>query len=82
MKKIRIRHLILIALIFVQCSVDQDESNLDLIQGENVQNEDNKASDSTKKYVEGEPKPLADAKGKLQSKANKVALQAGADFIQ
>jgi len=47
MKKIRIRHLILIALIFVQCSVDQDESNLDLIQGENVQNEDNKASDST-----------------------------------
>ena len=41
-----------------------------------------KASDSTKKYVEAEPKPLADAKGKLQSKANKVALQAGADFIQ
>ena len=27
------------------------------------------------------PKPLADGKGKLQSKANKVALQAGADFI-
>ena len=47
MKKIRIRHLILIALIFVQCSVDEDESNLDLIQGENVQNEENKASDST-----------------------------------
>lgn len=47
MKKIRIRHLILIALIFVQCSVDEDESNLDLIQGENVQNKENKASDST-----------------------------------
>jgi hypothetical protein len=41
-----------------------------------------KASDSTKKYVDAEPKPLADAKGKLQSKANKVALQGGADFIQ
>jgi uncharacterized iron-regulated protein len=47
MKKIRIRHIILIALIFVQCSVDEDESNLDLIQGENVQNEDNKPSDTT-----------------------------------
>jgi predicted lipoprotein len=47
MKKIRIRHIILVALIFVQCSVDEDESNLDLIQGENVQNEDNKPSDST-----------------------------------
>jgi len=41
-----------------------------------------KGSNSTKKYVDAEPKPLADAKGKLQSKANKVALQAGADFIQ
>ena len=41
-----------------------------------------KGSTSTKKYVDAEPKPLADAKGKLQSKANKVALQAGADFIQ
>ena len=41
-----------------------------------------KGSNSTKKYVDAEPKPLADAKGKLQSKANKVALQGGADFIQ
>ena len=40
-----------------------------------------KASDSTKKYVEAEPKPLADGKGKLQGKDNKVALQAGADYI-
>jgi hypothetical protein len=40
-----------------------------------------KSSSSTKKYVDAEPKPLADGKGKLQSKANKVALQAGADFI-
>jgi hypothetical protein len=40
-----------------------------------------KSSGSTKKYVDAEPKPLADGKGKLQSKANKVALQAGADFI-
>ena len=41
-----------------------------------------KASDSTKKYVEAEPKPLADGKGKLQGKNNKVALQAGANYIQ
>lgn len=40
-----------------------------------------KASDSTKKYVDAEPKPLADGKGKLTSKANKVALSQG-DFIQ
>ena len=40
-----------------------------------------KSTGSTKKYVDAEPKPLADGKGKLQSKANKVALQAGADFI-
>lgn len=40
-----------------------------------------KASDSTKKYVDGEPKPLADGKDKLTSKANKVALSQG-DFIQ
>ena len=40
-----------------------------------------KSTGSTKKYVDAEPKPLADGKGKLQSKANKVALQSGADFI-
>ena len=40
-----------------------------------------KGSDSTKKYVEAEPKPLADGKGNVQGKDNKVALQAGADFI-
>lgn len=44
----------------------------------------NKASDSTKKYVDGEPKPLADGKAKLtNTKNNKVdsSLKAGADLI-
>ena len=43
-----------------------------------------KASDSTKKYVDGEPKPLADGKAKLtNTKNNKVdsSLKAGADLI-
>jgi hypothetical protein len=35
-----------------------------------------KASDSTKKYVEAEPKPLADGKGKLQGKDNKAGAGA------
>lgn len=47
----------------------------------NVKAKSKKASDSTKKYVDAEPKPLADGKGKLTSKANKVALSQG-DFIQ
>jgi hypothetical protein len=44
----------------------------------------NKASDSTKKYVDGEPKPLADGKAKLtNTKNNKTdsSLKAGADYI-
>ena len=46
-----------------------------------VKAKSSKAAGSTKKYVEAEPKPLADGKGKLQGKDNKVALQAGADLI-
>ena len=41
-----------------------------------------KASGSTKKYEEGEPKELGDKKAHLQSKKNKVALSQGQDFIQ
>ena len=42
-----------------------------------------KASDSTKKYVDAEPKPLADGKAALQSKQNKVhSTVTQGDFIQ
>lgn len=41
-----------------------------------------KASGTTKKYEEGEPKELGDKKAHLQSKKNKVALSQGQDFIQ
>jgi len=41
-----------------------------------------KASGSTKKYEEGEPKELGDKKAHLQSKKNKVTLNQGQDFIQ
>lgn len=42
-----------------------------------------KAADSTKKYVEAEPKPLADGKAALQSKQNKVhSTVTQGDFIQ
>jgi len=41
-----------------------------------------KASSSTKKYEEGEPKELGDKKAHLQSKKNKVTLSQGQDFIQ
>jgi len=44
-----------------------------------------KASDSTKKYVDAEPKPLADGKAALQSKQNKVhstVTGSTGDYIQ
>ena len=42
-----------------------------------------KASDSTKKYVDAEPKPLADGKAALQSKQNKVhSTVTTGDYIQ
>ena len=44
-----------------------------------------KASDSTKKYVDAEPKPLADGKAALQSKQNKVhstVTSSTGDYIQ
>ena len=42
-----------------------------------------KASDSTKKYVEAEPKPLADGKGALTGKDNKVhSTVTTGDYIQ
>jgi len=42
----------------------------------------NKASDSTKKYVEAEPKELGDKKAHLQGKNNKVGLHTGQDFFE
>ena len=44
-----------------------------------------KASDTTKKYVDAEPKPLADGKAALQSKQNKVhstVTSSTGDYIQ
>ena len=41
-----------------------------------------KASDSTKKYVEAEPKELGDKKAHLQGKNNKVGLHTGQDFFE
>lgn len=51
----------------------------------NLKAKGKKASDTTKKYVDGEPKPLADGKAALQSKKNKVhstVTSSTGDYIQ